>query len=502
MNNKDRLSLEELDIIDTYITKWDNILFSTTPVDHKKAKEAILNAYDLAGSIFDLGRVATPDIYFLSSTSPEQCLFMEYIRSTGIGYFSLKDRLLNELSIEIEKNKQKATSQFVNFFRLGVPFISSRSEKFRDVCNLLYEAGIHNYVDCKHTSYELLLTNLWTHDLYIDYVNSDCNLKIWNALSSLSKECQYILTFDRACIIIERPTELHFDSELCLHAEGKPAVKFADVHEIYCNHGIEIPALYGKINSFNWQAKMVLDEDNSPRLEDVQESGELTAILLFHIGYKKFSQELAKMRDRYWQKDDSLRFPSLLDYTIDRIFLEWQRFHYYDYYGSGSDVDWHLENWGQNNSTKEIAEKFPCKLSEELSTLYLIYGGEYQIISWLHFYPLEEAIEDPTPGLDFYPVRLFHGDRQEVYYVLCDNEERLISPVYCQFPGEEPIVYAECITSLIAAIAQCYQERAYYIAIDEETGDRSIQQDLDKIEPIFEKFNPDQIDNWRKIWKS
>jgi hypothetical protein len=51
-------------------------------------------------------------------------------------------------------------------------------------------------------------------------------------------------------------------------------------------------------------------------------------------------------------------------------------------------------------------------------------------------------------------------------------------------------------------IAQCYQEGAYYIAIDEETGDRSIQQDLDKIEPIFEKFNPDQIDNWRKIWKS
>jgi hypothetical protein len=192
MNNKDRLSLEELDIVDTYITKWDNILFSTTPVDRKKAKEAILNAYDLAGSIFDLGRVATPDIYFLSSTSPEQCLFIEYIRSTGIGYFSLKDRLLNGLSIEIEKNKKKSTSQFVNFFRSGVPFISSRSGKFRDLCNLLYEAGIHNHVDYKYTSYELLLTNLWTQDLYIDYVNSDCNLKIWNALSSLSKECQYI----------------------------------------------------------------------------------------------------------------------------------------------------------------------------------------------------------------------------------------------------------------------------------------------------------------------
>jgi hypothetical protein len=75
----------------------------------------------------------------------------------------------------------------------------------------------------------------------------------------------------------------------------------------------------------------------------------------------------------------------------------------------------------------------------------------------------------------------------------------MISPVYCQFPDEEPVIYAECVTSLIVTIAQCYQEGAYYIAIDEETGERSIEQDLDKIEPIFEKFNPDQIDNWRKI---
>jgi hypothetical protein len=502
MNNKYRLSAKERDIIDTYISKWDNILFSTTPVDRKKAKEAILNAYNLAGTVFNLGKVATPDIYFLTSTSPDQRSFIEYIRSNGIRYFSLKDRLLNGLSIEIDKNKQKTISQFVNLFQSGVPFISSRSEKFCDLCNLLYEAEIHKHVDCKHTNYELLLTNLWTYDLYIDYINSDCNLEIWNALKSLTEQCQYILTFDRACVIIERPTELHLDSELRLHADGKPAVKFADGHEIYCNHGIEIPALYGKVNSSNWQAKIVLDEDNSPSLEDVQQSGELTAILLFHIGYKKFSEELVEMRDRYWQKDGRFRFPSLIDFTIERIFVEWQRFQYYDYYSYGSDINWHLESLGQHNSVKEIDERFPCKISEELSTLYLIYGGGYQLAPRLHFYPLEEAIENPTPGLESYPVRLFHGDQQEIYYVLCDNEERLISHVYCQFPGEEPVIYAECVTSLIVTIAQCYQEGAYYIAIDEETGERTIEQDLDKIEPIFEKFNPDQIDTWRKIWKS
>jgi hypothetical protein len=37
---------------------------------------------------------------------------------------------------------------------------------------------------------------------------------------------------------------------------------------------------------------------------------------------------------------------------------------------------------------------------------------------------------------------------------------------------------------------------------DEPSGAKEIKQDLDKIEPIFEKFNPEQIDNWRKIWKT
>ncbi len=501
MNNKDRLSQEERDIINAYIIKWDNILFSTTPVDRKKAKEAILNAYHLAGSVFNLGRLATPDIYFLSSTSPAQCSFIEYIQSTGIRYFSLKDRLLNGLSIEIDKSKQKDTDQFVNFFQSGVPFLSSRSEKFRDLCNLLYKAGIHNHVDYKHTNYELLLTNLWTYDLYIDYINNNCNLKIWNALRSLTEQCQYILTFDRICLVIERPSKLHLDSELRLHTEGKPAVEFADGYEIYCHHGIKIPNKYGKFYPSGWQSEWILSEDEDPANESNQKSEELIVTLLTGIGYKKFSLQLPLIKNRYWSKDGRFRFPSLIDYAIERIFVEWQRFHYYEYYGGGSDIDWHLESLKQHDSLKEISEIFPCQLSEELFTLYLIYGGGYQIAPQLHFYPLEEAIENPTPGLESYPVRLFHGDRQEIYYVLCDNEERLISYVYCQFPDEEPVIYAECVTSLIVTIAQCYQEGAYYIAINEETGERSIEQNLDEIEPIFEKFNPDQIDTWRKIWK-
>jgi hypothetical protein len=196
----------------------------------------------------------------------------------------------------------------------------------------------------------------------------------------------------------------------------------------------------------------------------------------------------------YWSN-----YEILIEQAILEI-VNWQYFHYGNLYRKIVNLNKAVQT---QLIIEEFIEKFSIKLSHELHRIYQsYYTGRHQIAPGLHFYQLEEAIDNPSPGLESYPVRLFHGDRQEVYYVLCDNEERLVSHVYCQFPDEEPVIYAECVTSLIVTIAQCYQEGAYYIAIDEETGERSIQQDLDKIEPIFEKFNPDQIDTWRSLWKS
>ncbi len=42
---------------------------------------------------------------------------------------------------------------------------------------------------------------------------------------------------------------------------------------------------------------------------------------------------------------------------------------------------------------------------------------------------------------------------------------------------------------------------AYYIYFDEESGYSYIEEDLEKFEEIFQKYNPDQIDTWRYLWK-
>ncbi|MGL5077542.1 MAG: hypothetical protein ACRDBG_17180, partial [Waterburya sp.] len=102
-----------------------------------------------------------------------------------------------------------------------------------------------------------------------------------------------------------------------------------------------------------------------------------------------------------------------------------------------------------------------------------------------------------------YPFPLFKGSQGEIYYVIASKLETTYSHVYCQFPHQkEAIIYAECVTSLIVTIAQCYQEGAYYTCINEKSEKSEIKRDLNKEELIFDKFNPDRIDNWRKIWRN
>jgi hypothetical protein len=348
----------------------------------------------------------------------------------------------------------------------------------------------------KIIEYELYFTNSWFYDFYIDRISNDAAIEVWEILKSLCEECTYLITYEKFCLIIDRPSELYLDRELVPHAEGKAAIKFADGYELYCNHGTVIPAKYGEIHPSQWEPESIIfDEDNNI----IREGSYSIINILFNIGYKKFSEELPEITDRYWTNKGSLRiFSNFIEYGF-RYIYDWFNFHYYNYHDLGEYGD-----WGTRGSfvVREIAETFPCKLSEELEIFYSTYNGEYQLIPGLNFYPLQRKSESFNAGLNTYPVQIFYGDRQEVYYVLCDNVKRPFSPVYCKFPNEEPIVYAECISSSIAAIAQCYRDGAYYVAIDEPSGAKEIKQDLDKIEPIFEKFNPEQIDNWRKIWKT
>ncbi len=453
---------KELILAESYIQKWDRIMFSTHPIEKEKARIAINNAYRL----LDL---PCPNLIFLSSPLVDSSLLISLnLSNCFLPKSRLKDNLRESIwnkTDEVYFNKPDGQSKYSHL---------DRSEIFRYLCEIIYAdsaLSLSNpgFFD-SYTFFEIHMlefenTNPWFYDLHINSISSECDLEIWDTWKSLCEECPYLIAFENTCIIIERPTELYLDREQLAHAEGKAAIKFVDGYQVYCNHGTIIPAKYGEIHPTNWQSSWILAEDKS------LSNRELISILLCNIGYKRFCQELPSEKHRYWENDQTL-----IAVSIDKVFY-WLLFYHddiYNYLGLYNLNDLSIPE--QTSQIERLINNFSFKLSQELRILYKYYNGECQIAPNLYFHPLPQSIQASTIGSSNHTILLFHGDRQEIYYVLCDNVERMISPVYCQFPNEEPVVYAECFTSLIVTIAQCYQEGAYYIAIDEETGERTIEQ--------------------------
>jgi hypothetical protein len=84
---------------------------------------------------------------------------------------------------------------------------------------------------------------------------------------------------------------------------------------------------------------------------------------------------------------------------------------------------------------------------------------------------------------------------------MCSKEKTDHSPVWLTFQGLETVEYTKSLTNLILTFAECYETGAFYTVFT-EYGEWEIEEDLDKIEQIFEKYNPDQIDTWRSIYRN
>lgn len=474
--------------LEFYFKEWYKRFFSTKPTDLSKSTSAIETAYLFYN-------YPIPKIYFAQSPLAARKILKETLFSKD-DYVSLKGDLRYRLihSGDEMDEKSYSKSEIINCLR--------NQERIILLCELILKHAVYFIKDIYNDPFyfdifrwDFSIADLWLYDFHMSIPQDKSNVKIWNILRELCEQCPFILPFEDFCIIIDRPCEIHLDRESLIHAEAKGAIKYRDSYEIYCNHGISIPASYGKVHSSNWQLSWIVPETENEIEGDCElvHDSELIYTLLTSIGFQKFCQGVSIQKSLYWKN-----YKTLIGESTHIIF-DWQLFHFHDLYWKSDDADCQQIS---NDNFQQLMKDTPVKISQELYHLYEFYNGKYQLAPKLYFHPLKQSIENIVSELDSYRLPLFHGDRQEIYYVLCDNEERLVSHVYCQFPNEEPAIYAECVTSLIITIAQCYQEGAYYIAIDEETGERSVQQDLDKIEPIFEKFNPDQIDTWRKIWKS
>ena len=214
-------------------------------------------------------------------------------------------------------------------------------------------------------------------------------------------------------------------------------------------------------------------------------------------------------------------------------------------------VNWQQANYPERSNYRsglthqqieELTSNFPFKLTKELYELYRASGGLYQDSSGvteltpnIYFLSFERALEinedsielgmnehlinRPTTALEMilkfrdflsrlwrkqllvksrsmteYKFDICTGFLKEMYYVICEEEEKDSSSVWVQFIGETPLMISQSLTLWIAAIAEGYETGGYYI-----DKDGYFDVNCDKMEKIFSKYNPELSENCREI---
>ncbi len=99
------------------------------------------------------------------------------------------------------------------------------------------------------------------------------------------------------------PNKFSLDSENRLHAEGEPAIQFADGYGLYYYRGVALPEKYGKVHPNQWQARWLLEEKNT----------ELRRILIQTIGYNRICDELKAIQLDSFREYDLIKIDANAD---------------------------------------------------------------------------------------------------------------------------------------------------------------------------------------------
>jgi internalin A len=129
------------------------------------------------------------------------------------------------------------------------------------------------------------------------YISSGVNIsqkaqEILGCQNLLFEHCGFIFPYEKFCVVCDRPRHLRFDSQNRLHAEGEPAIEFADGWKIYFYHGVRLPEQYGQLHPTQWQSQWILAEENA----------EVRRVLIEGIGYDRLCQELSAKQIDSWQE--------------------------------------------------------------------------------------------------------------------------------------------------------------------------------------------------------
>ena len=314
-----KLTPEQAALIPVYREKWRARSLSTGPINRSQAAETIKSAYSAIG-------LKAPEIIFVDRPYEAAHLILSRFDNPSSELLSqferkLRSQLEKQLrgylgsQLESELESQLQTQQSARRYtqlqaqmweaqrNYLAGFIASQllpqevlNERSRDF--YWQRLGREQFSNC-------IQPVLWAaYGSLLDFCISVLNLpysncRNWIVFQSIVRDCGLIYPYDKVCIVCDKPLAkpskriaLSADSNHRLHAEGTPAVQFADGVSIYAYHGVILPEWYGSLHPDQWPSKWVLKEQNA----------EVRRALIQGITYDRICQELAVKELDSWQE--------------------------------------------------------------------------------------------------------------------------------------------------------------------------------------------------------
>jgi internalin A len=283
------------------------LTLSTKPIDAQKATEAIKVAYAAIG-------LEQPEVIICSSPRDAYLqIFNLPKRDHSPNWSNEWDR--NRLGKKLEWEWMSPSIIVREFTSPGVweselAHMTIESEADSTMRWLMYEL-VGSYARSEKTKGNVfpdylfglqspetpttLVKKIFLTEWYISSLGVNISQKAQEILrcqKQLFEHCGFIFPFEKICAVCDRPRHLRFDSQNRLHAEGEPAIEFADGWNFYFYHGVKLPEKYGKLHPSQWESQWLLTEENA----------ELRRVLIQGIGYDRICQELSAKQIDSWQE--------------------------------------------------------------------------------------------------------------------------------------------------------------------------------------------------------
>ncbi|BAY13857.1 DUF6745 domain-containing protein [Calothrix sp. NIES-2098] len=313
----DKLTPKQEALIPVYREKWRKIALSTERIDREKAAEAVKATYVLIG-------LEEPDVVFYDSPNAALITTLSQLAQEidwscdggdlwgELGIYelppanichNLKDELYNQIGEEVSSQLHlELTTELKNIVVSPETYSQLWSELYRQLeSQLQLEVEDAARMDCIQC--ELLACEASYYDFCISVLNCKHDEIVWKYFELVVKECGWIFAGKNICIVCDRPLHIRFDNQHRLHAEGEPAIEYADGFSLYSYHGVTLPEKYGKVHPQQWQAQWLLTEDNA----------ELRRVLIQGIGYGRICQELQAIELDTWAEYTLLKIDAEVD---------------------------------------------------------------------------------------------------------------------------------------------------------------------------------------------